>query len=58
MAMPLGALSIYEIVLNDGQTVKATELRNMGKPMLSAGAAVALELVSAEAATLFGRTAQ
>jgi putative spermidine/putrescine transport system ATP-binding protein len=57
MILPLGAVSIYEIVLNDGQTVKVTELRNMGKPMLSTGAVVALELVSAEAATLFGRRA-
>ncbi len=57
MALPIGAFAIYEIVLNDGQPVKAAELRNMGKPMLAPGAAVALELVSAEAATLFGRAA-
>jgi putative spermidine/putrescine transport system ATP-binding protein len=56
MALPMGALSIYEIELKDGQTVKAAELRNMGAPMLSPGTAVGLELVSAEAATLFGRT--
>jgi putative spermidine/putrescine transport system ATP-binding protein len=53
MVLPLGAMSIYEIALNDGQTVKVTELRKMGAPMLSAGTAVALEMVSADAAALF-----
>jgi putative spermidine/putrescine transport system ATP-binding protein len=54
MVLPLGAMSIYEIALNDGQTVKVTELRKMGAPTLTAGTAVALEMVSAAAASLFG----
>jgi putative spermidine/putrescine transport system ATP-binding protein len=57
MMLPLGALSIFEIMLADGQTVKLTELRTAGAASPRAGESIALELVSAEGASLFARPA-
>jgi putative spermidine/putrescine transport system ATP-binding protein len=58
MVMPVGAFSIYEVQLDDGQTVKVTELRKAGASLHASGTAVALEIVSIEAASVFGRTPQ
>jgi hypothetical protein len=40
MALPIGALSICEIVLNDGPTVKAAELEVMPTPALASSPGV------------------
>lgn len=58
MVMPVGAFAIHEVELDDGQTVKVTELRKAGTSLHASGTAVALEIVAVDAATVFGKASQ
>ena len=58
MVMPLGGVSVLDVRLAGGQTLKFTEWRTAGTPVPRAGDRVALALVSDEAASLFHRTVE
>jgi putative spermidine/putrescine transport system ATP-binding protein len=53
IALPLGAVTVYEVELADGQLVKVTEARHLESRVLPAGAPVALGLVAASATSFF-----